>query len=411
MDAFFPDYMKQAGLDKSEQDILMSYYNGNDKGETSNALRGLSSKQLLALVTDIKEGKYSEEQRKDIVAYLYEIGDDDYVISPEVKTALQSLSSGIGEGENAGKGSLASYYLALNVVLGGLLTANFNQGMASFDTNAAKEIIDTYFKDPDLGGDSSIDEDTLKGLENDGVKIITDAKADFDLYNTHLNEIWDLASDMEKNNWIYENVDGKWKKVNKGSVSHDEAWISAKKYLGYTKHSGPDYVPTEGKDYIMINNKPQIMGGIGVDTSDTSGISYSTWFRGDHVGGYEIGLNKVPYDNFPALLHKGERVLTAADVSLDDIGRDSLHSVFEKTNNVINNVMQTNTTNSNTDVTDAIDSQTNSVVKQLNDIIILLGNLVSGMTNTVYSSNPFSVDSITARTGSIVMGQAINAIS
>lgn len=411
MDAFIPDYMKQAGLDKSEQDILMSYYNGNDKGETSNALEGLSSKQLLALVTDIKEGKYSEEQRKDIVAYLSEIGDDDYVISPEVKTALQSLGSGIGEGENAGKGSLASYYKALNVVLGGLLTANFNQGMASFDTNAAKEIIDTYFKDPDLGGDSSIDEDTLKGLENDGVKIITDAKADFDLYNTHLNEIWDLASDMEKNNWIYENVDGKWKKVNKGSVSHDEAWISAKKYLGYTKHSGPDYVPTEGKDYIMINNKPQIMGGIGLDTSDTSGISYSTWFRGDHVGGYEIGLNKVPYDNFPALLHKGERVLTAADVSLDDIGRDSLHSVFEKTNNVINNVMQTNTTNSNTDVTDAIDNQTDSVVKQLNNIIILLGNLVGGMTNTVYSGNPFSVDSITARTGSIVMGQAINAIS
>lgn len=411
MDAFIPDYMKQAGLDKSEQDILMSYYNGNDKGETSKALEGLSSKQLFALVTDIKEGKYSEEQRKDIVAYLSAIGDDDYVISPEVKTALQSLGSGIGEGENAGKGSLASYYQALNVVLGGLLTANFNQSMASFDTNAAKEIIDTYFKDPDLGGDSSIDEDTLKGLENDGVKIITDAKADFDLYNTHLNEIWDLASDMEKNNWIYENVDGKWKRVNKGSVSHDEAWISAKKYLGYTKHSGPDYVPTKGKDYIMINNKPQIMGGIGLDTSDTSNISYSTWFRGDHVGGYEIGLNKVPYDNFPALLHKGERVLTAADVSLDDIGRDSLHSVFEKTNNVINNVMQTNTTNSNADVTNAIDSQTDSVVKQLNDIIILLGNLVGGMTNTGYSGNPFSVDSITARTGSIAMGQAINAIS
>lgn len=411
MHAFSPDYMKQAGLDKSEQDILTSYYYGNDKGATSSALEGLSSEQLLALVTDIKEGKYSEEQSKDIVAYLSIVGDDNYIRSPEVKTALQSLGSGIGEGENAGKGSLASYYQALNVVLGGLLTANFNQGMASFDTNAAKEIIDTYFKDPDLGGDSSIDEDTLKGLENDGVKIITDAKADFDLYNTHLNEIWDLASDMEKNNWIYENVDGKWKSVKKESVSHDEAWISAKKYLGYTKHSGPDYVPTKGKDYVMINNKPQIMGGIGLDTSDTSNISYSTWFRGDHVGGYEIGLNKVPYDNFPALLHKGERVLTAADVSLDDIGRDSLHSVFEKTNNVINNVMQTNTTNSNTDVTDAIDSQTNSVVKQLNNIIILLGNLVGGMTNTDYSGNPFSVDSITARTGSIAMGQAINAIS
>ena len=411
MDAFMPDYMKQAGLDKSEQDILMSYYNGNDEGRTSTALGGLSSEQLSALVTDIKEGKYSEEQRKDIVAYLSKIGDDDYVISPEVKTALQSLGSGIGEGENAGKGSLASYYQALNVVLGGLLTANFNQGMASFDTNAAKEIIDTYFKDPDLGGDSSIDENTLKGLENDGVKIITDAKADFDLYNTHLNEIWDLASDMEKNNWIYKNVDGTWKTVKKENVSRNEAWISAKKYLGYTKHSGADYVPAEGIDYVMINNKPQIMGGIGLDTSDTSSIAYSTWFSGDHVGGYEIGLNKVPYDNFPALLHKGERVLTAADVSLDDVGNDSLRSVFEKTNNVINNITQANTTNSNTDVTDAIANQTDSVVTQLNNIIILLGNLVGSMTNTMSIGNPFSADSITARTGSIAMRQAVNAIS
>ena len=160
----------------------------------------------------------------------------------------------------------------------------------------------------------------------------------------------------------------------------------------------------------MINDEPQIIGGI--DLPDDDPVSYArNWFSSGHVGGYEIGLNKVPYDNFPALLHKGERVLTAADVSLDDIGRDSLHSVFEKTNNVINNVMQTNTTNSNTDVTDAIDSQTNSVVKQLNDIIILLGNLVGGMTNTVHSGNPFSVDSMTAITGSIAMGQAINAIS
>ncbi|MEG2421616.1 MAG: hypothetical protein RSB55_08690, partial [Oscillospiraceae bacterium] len=32
------------------------------------------------------------------------------------------------------------------------------------------------------------------------------------------------------------------------------------------------------------------------------------------VSGYALGLERVPYDNFPALLHEGERVLTAREV-------------------------------------------------------------------------------------------------
>lgn len=32
-------------------------------------------------------------------------------------------------------------------------------------------------------------------------------------------------------------------------------------------------------------------------------------------GEYAVGLDRVPYDNYPALLHKGEMVLTAAEAS------------------------------------------------------------------------------------------------
>lgn len=37
-------------------------------------------------------------------------------------------------------------------------------------------------------------------------------------------------------------------------------------------------------------------------------------------GGYAYGLNRVPYDNFPALLHEGERVLTANQARQQDGG-------------------------------------------------------------------------------------------
>ncbi len=38
------------------------------------------------------------------------------------------------------------------------------------------------------------------------------------------------------------------------------------------------------------------------------------------TGGYAYGLERVPYDNFPALLHQGERVLTAAQARAEDRG-------------------------------------------------------------------------------------------
>lgn len=367
--------------------------------------RGLSDKysentikEANAIVNKLKDdyGEISSEKYQELIknlgnnAYSADVGNAilDWLQSDVLQNAEPEEISDISTmGENYRK--VRNDFYAL---LSPLFTANNNTSKASFSKSAAKEVVQTLIEKDDV-----VDKETIEGLESTAEDLLDRNKSNFDLYNGHLNEIYDKATEY------YNNGDySTW----------EQAYIAAKAELGYTKHSGPNYVPTEGKDYVMIDGKPQIMGGINLNvTNENAAASYQNWFSSGHVGGYEIGLNKVPYDNFPALLHKGERVLTAADVSLDDIGRNSLHSVFEKTNNVINNVMQTNTTNSNTDVTDAIDNQTNSVVKQLNDIIILLGNLVSGMTNTVYSSNPFSVDSITARTGSIVMGQAINAIS
>ena len=40
--------------------------------------------------------------------------------------------------------------------------------------------------------------------------------------------------------------------------------------------------------------------------------AYSGRTHGGRAGSFASGLNYVPYDNFPALLHKGEMVLTAA---------------------------------------------------------------------------------------------------
>lgn len=41
------------------------------------------------------------------------------------------------------------------------------------------------------------------------------------------------------------------------------------------------------------------------------------------LNGYAVGLERVPYDNYPALLHQGERVLTAREAREQDGGRKS----------------------------------------------------------------------------------------
>lgn len=52
---------------------------------------------------------------------------------------------------------------------------------------------------------------------------------------------------------------------------------------------------------------------------DPSGISSSGYFD-VAPGSFAMGINRVPYDNFPALLHKDERVLTASDARMQDAG-------------------------------------------------------------------------------------------
>ena len=57
-------------------------------------------------------------------------------------------------------------------------------------------------------------------------------------------------------------------------------------------------------------------------TPDTSGAAFQHPMLKNSLStepqGYAVGLDYVPYDNFPALLHQGERVLTANEARAQD---------------------------------------------------------------------------------------------
>lgn len=115
-----------------------------------------------------------------------------------------------------------------------------------------------------------------------------------------------LASDLELIGSIRENTALKSEYYSTGYTMGQEfskGLAAGKKIDLSTSNTG---VPT----YVTGGNK---------DSNQKVGGSYggaSTYITG---GGYAYGLSSVPYDNFPALLHQGERVLTASQARQQDL--------------------------------------------------------------------------------------------
>ena len=129
---------------------------------------------------------------------------------------------------------------------------------------------------------------------------------------------------------------------------------------------------------------------------DTNSDAYEDWYNApattgsfdnvplvSDVGKYATGLDYVPYDNFPALLHKGEMILTAEDAMdyrnvINDIVNDVNTTTSSTTygNNV--NTVDISGIVDTTNITNSVDNQTNAVVGLLEKIL----NILVSTTNT-----------------------------
>lgn len=98
-----------------------------------------------------------------------------------------------------------------------------------------------------------------------------------------------------------------------GAIREDSASNSAFYNAGYTK--GQEY--SRGLAAAMeysFDNATLFGSSIRTRGSETIGGS------GSQGSGHAFGLNRVPYDNYAALLHEGERVLTASEARSADQG-------------------------------------------------------------------------------------------
>ena len=104
--------------------------------------------------------------------------------------------------------------------------------------------------------------------------------------------------------------------VREDSATND-AYYDAGYELGLAFSRGrADGIAEKIKEAVGVEDAEEVtplMSGQGMTP-----LEYGMYLQGQ---GYATGLERVPYDNFPALLHEGERVLTAAQARSMDAGK------------------------------------------------------------------------------------------
>ncbi len=108
---------------------------------------------------------------------------------------------------------------------------------------------------------------------------------------------------------------------------------------------------------------------------DTDGGLYS---KGEYIEGqhFKTGLTEVPYDNYPALLHKGERILTKEEAeAYNMISSNAIQQYFGRTNSLIND-------------SSIYDSLSSYILTNLED------NIYNNSSSSVLSTRQYGTDNV-----------------
>ena len=182
------------------------------------------------------------------------------------------------------------------------------------------------------------------------------------------------------------------------AATQDERNLKA---VGVTKEMLKSYVgDISKKDFINIYNGASI--GDDYYAPQTSyNKPYSTLTAGDmnwltqEFELHRYGLNKVPYDNYPAFLHEGEAVLTSSTAN----ELRNLVTEYRETNNnsenyieyrdVSNNLIEEYKTTRDTliSIDNSIQNQTEVLYNKLNDIQSTITNITTSTTIMSASTN------------------------
>lgn len=360
----------------------------------------------------IKEYEKDEEQRKELLK-----------AQKDTKDALTTLNTSIKQntdalGEKATKTASSESYQATLKNAAGTARTTFNddgtdKSNLSHTQKKSREILAKRLagvamqsKNPqDYFNDIAVDFLNDAGYNKEQIQVVqSEFKGELDkqlYYKKQYEEINKYGEDLKN---IYDNMlklEKDSKEGGKIKMTKEDAWNQA--FDDYVKNKGWDssnpivrhhnlskseagknVYPKEGIDFKLEGNKFVLQYGLNLSSNRSADAGDLDIYNTEHLGKFATGLEEVPYDNYLALLHKGERVQTAAQVTQDRLQEelnDSLETLNTTLINSDNGIVETF---DDTQIVNTIETQTNDMSNLINSVLEIL-NIIAN--NTKYNYN------------------------
>lgn len=227
--------------------------------------------------------------------------------------------------------------------------------------------------------DSDIDAYLIRsGVGSDELKKMEPDKKREEVRKKVVKEYSEKANFTEETAALFERAMSDYEERRKTYVSSEktfqEQWKTAKELTGMAKPSASDIMIAYMDEYHNGGAWGDNVKDIIVNSDGTATLDPGNLYRSAYA--FATGLTDVPYDNYPAILHKGERILTKEEAkAYNEMSSFAVNNLMNNFNggDTASNVFST--TSYGIDVDKSIGNQTDILSRKLDQVISAINNL------------------------------------
>ena len=254
------------------------------------------------------------------------------------------------------------------------IKSNINQFVGQ-----SKDIIADVGSQISSMSDSDIDAYLLKsGVNSDELKTMKPDKKHEEVRKKVVKEYSEKSNFTEETAALFERAMSDYEERRKTYVSSEktfqEQWETAKELTGMAKPSASDIMIAYMDKYHNGGSWGDNVKDIIVNSDGTATLDPGNLYRSAYA--FATGLTDVPYDNYPAILHKGERILTKEEAkAYNEMSSFAVNNLMNNFNggDTASNVFST--TSYGIDVDKSIEDQTDILSRKLDQVISAINNL------------------------------------
>lgn len=266
------------------------------------------------------------------------------------------------------------------------IKSNINQFVGQ-----SKDIIADVGSQISSMSDSDIDAYLLTmGVNADELKKMKPDDKRKELHERFVKEYSEKSNFTEETAALFERAMSDYEERRKTYVSSEktfqEQWEAAKELTGMTNPEVSDIMIAYMDKYHGGGSWGDDVKDIIVNSDGTATLDPGNLYRSAYA--FATGLTEVPSDNYPALLHKGERVLTKEESrAYNEMSSFAVSNLINTFNDGVSSSNVFSTTSYGIDFDKSIGTQTDVISKKLDQVISAIEKLNISLGNTSRTSS------------------------